>query len=171
MSGNCAIGRRLMATRPAIVMRIAMTIATIGRLIKNCAILLSSRFRGGWGRCCSRRRRGRSSLGLRFSWDELGIDDHPVPDLLQSFADDTFIRFEPFLDNPQVTDAFPSFHRPQRHFVVWAHHGKTISALQLLHGALWHEQGIFLRLSYRSDFCVQSRTKHVVGIREIAYDS
>src|SRR5262245_47631165 len=100
-----------MATRPAIVMIIEITIATMGRLTKNCAILLSSRFHGGWGRGCGRNRRGRGLLCLRFGRYELGIDDHPVPYLLQSLDDDTLVRFKPFIDNPQVTNTFPYFHR------------------------------------------------------------
>src|SRR5262245_51000601 len=98
MSGNCAIGRRLMETSPAIVMRIEITIATMGRVIKNCAIYLSSRFHGSWGRRRGRNRRGRGFLCLRFSRHELGIDDHPVPYLLQSLDDDTLVRFKPLID-------------------------------------------------------------------------
>ena len=40
MLGNCAIGSWTIATRPRIVMMIEMTIATIGRLMKNFAMLL-----------------------------------------------------------------------------------------------------------------------------------
>ena len=40
MLGNCAIGSWTIATRPRIVMMIEMTIATIGRLMKNFAMTL-----------------------------------------------------------------------------------------------------------------------------------
>ena len=35
MLGNCAIGRPTMVTAPTITMTMAITIATIGRLMKN----------------------------------------------------------------------------------------------------------------------------------------
>src|SRR5512134_2861297 len=38
MLGNWAVGSPVMATRPTIVVRMAMTIATIGRLMKNRAM-------------------------------------------------------------------------------------------------------------------------------------
>jgi hypothetical protein len=41
MSGNCAIGSWIMAMTPTITMMIEMTIATIGRLIKNRAMELT----------------------------------------------------------------------------------------------------------------------------------
>ena len=36
MFGYCATGRRAMETRPTMTVMMAMTIATIGRLMKNC---------------------------------------------------------------------------------------------------------------------------------------
>ncbi|OPY87218.1 MAG: hypothetical protein A4E72_01521 [Syntrophus sp. PtaU1.Bin208] len=35
MLGNCAVGRPDMATRPTMTMRMAITMATMGRLMKN----------------------------------------------------------------------------------------------------------------------------------------
>ena len=39
MLGNCATGRLAMVTAPTITMRMAMTIATMGRLMKNFDIV------------------------------------------------------------------------------------------------------------------------------------
>src|SRR5882762_3965041 len=41
MLGNCATGRAEIATAPTITVRIEMTMATMGRLMKNFDILLS----------------------------------------------------------------------------------------------------------------------------------
>src|SRR5512134_3214037 len=69
MLGNWAVGSPVMATRPTIVVRMAITIATIGRLMKNRAMpdlpLLAL---GGGGRRDGRRgrrRRGAFRSGLR----------------------------------------------------------------------------------------------------------
>ena len=50
MLGNCAIGSWIIATRPRIVMMIEMTIATIGRLMKNFAMMLVVLTHGEWWR-------------------------------------------------------------------------------------------------------------------------
>ena len=50
MFGNWAMGRSDMATRPTITMRIEITMATMGRLMKNrdmAAYLFSARMAGG----------------------------------------------------------------------------------------------------------------------------
>ena len=43
MLGNCAMGRLDIATKPMITIRMAMTIATMGRLMKNLAMTQESR--------------------------------------------------------------------------------------------------------------------------------
>ena len=40
MFGYCATGRRAMETRPTMTVMMAMTIATIGRLTKNCGMVV-----------------------------------------------------------------------------------------------------------------------------------
>ena len=82
MSGNCATGSRRTITAPAITKKIAMTIATIGRLMKNLDIALVSRdgaAAGTGGLAHLRRRR----LGVHQR-----LDLHPVRDLLHSLGDD-----------------------------------------------------------------------------------
>src|SRR5581483_7896895 len=68
--GNCEIGRPRSATMPISTVRIAMTIATIGRRMKNLDMFLSS---GG-------RRRGHVRLGRddRAVSDRRRFDDHPI---------------------------------------------------------------------------------------------
>ena len=41
MSGNCAMGRLVMVTAPRITRRIEITMATIGRLMKNFDIQIT----------------------------------------------------------------------------------------------------------------------------------
>src|SRR3954468_22018177 len=62
--GNCAVGRPSIATTPAMTIRIEMTIATIGRLMKNLDMLFAL---------------SRSRLYERF-----GIDRHSVTHLHES---------------------------------------------------------------------------------------
>src|SRR5258708_7575994 len=54
MSGNCATGRLRYETMPIIVMMIAMTIATMGRLMKKRAMVCGL-LRCGFRRCVRRR--------------------------------------------------------------------------------------------------------------------
>ena len=79
ISGNCATGSRNTMTAPPITKRIAMTIATIGRSMKNLDMAQPYRLPGGAGAVGGRR------VGL-------GTHDHPVLDLLQALRDDAFAR-------------------------------------------------------------------------------
>src|SRR5690242_11707930 len=117
MSGNCAIGSPSMATTPTITMRMAITIATMGRLMKNFDM--------------GKNRSLRSRLGLRFR-----IDGHSVSDFGDSFRHDAVSRAHAAFDDPHFTDALANLHRADRDAVIRADKGYLIVSLQLVHGAL-----------------------------------
>src|ERR1044072_450838 len=75
MSGYCAIGRIVLATRPAITMMIAMTPASTGRSMKNFENMSARR------RCGCRRRVGglrlRDHCDARLHLHEI-VEDHRV---------------------------------------------------------------------------------------------
>src|ERR1700686_941210 len=76
ISGNCATGSRKTITAPVITKKIAMTIATMGRLMKNfdIALALAAGTRWRFGRRGLRRHRPR-------------LDFHPVRNFLQPLGD------------------------------------------------------------------------------------
>src|SRR5215831_8772037 len=105
MLGNCAIGSWTSAASPTMTMRIAMTMATTGRLMKNfaigCCLLSQLGPTAGAGDCL----RGG---GLRRG--QFRIHCHPSFYFLYSFNHYVFTRFEPLRDDPHIPDLFSSFH-------------------------------------------------------------
>src|SRR5579859_4346519 len=81
--GNCAMGRPTSATTPMRTVRIAITIATIGRLTKNDDTGRDSLILGGG---CGRRR---GPLG-----GGLGVHQRAVGDLLNAVDDDAIALFQ-----------------------------------------------------------------------------
>src|SRR6185503_3066659 len=81
ISGNCATGSRKTITAPPITKTSAMTIATIGLLMKNLDMALSFR-----------RLRRSGLLGHRSHRD-------PVLDVLQPLGNDAFAGAEPLVDD------------------------------------------------------------------------
>src|ERR1700690_3875789 len=113
MSGNCATGRPTIAMSPPRTVRIAMTIATMGRLMKNRATASlpdAGRQRGGGGRG---RRRARVDRG----------DGRPRLDAGEPFHHDAFARGEAALDDPHASDALGCLDRPDLRLVALAHDG------------------------------------------------
>ncbi len=91
MSGYCAVGSFVMATAPAIVIRIAMTIATIGRRTKKAPTGYVPVFSAGAG--LRRPARLEASLGTTVM---------PEPHALQSLDHDPVSRLQALLDHPEV---------------------------------------------------------------------
>src|SRR5262249_13078765 len=117
------------ATIPAIVMMIEITIATIGRLMKNFAIaspgfLASRRFSllFHWVRVTRSCRR----LLIRLS-----RHDHSRSHLLDSLNNDLFPFLQSFGDNDLALVARSNFDRPDFRFVVVAKNSDLIASLQL----------------------------------------
>src|SRR3954469_6630684 len=97
MFGNCAVGRLSIATTPMMTIRIAITIATIGRLMKKFAMKLSA---------------------LRSLRGCLRIDQHAFFDLLLALDDNLLSGIQSFGDDPLLTDTVADFHRTNAGFLV-----------------------------------------------------
>src|SRR5512139_4079395 len=116
MLGNWAMGSPVMATRPTIVIRMAMTMATIGRLMKNLDMpdLLLPALGGGGRRGC------------RFCFPFRGGlrrgDPDPGLDLLDPLDHDRLAGFQPLFDDPKGADPFGGCYRPELDGVVVTHH-------------------------------------------------
>src|ERR1700751_4580922 len=90
MSGYCAVGRFVIPTDPAIVFRIAMTIATIGRRTKRAPMRLLPGLR----------RRGAGRARVRTAPRFLRHDRHARADPLDALHDDLVAGLQALLDDP-----------------------------------------------------------------------
>src|SRR5271168_4279562 len=107
--GNCAIGRPAMETRPMMTMMMDITMATMGRLMKNLDIRLLSGLRSvlrihGLGGQRHRR------IG--------GVHQASLPDLLNPLNHHPLPWLEALFDNPEVAGLIPHPHRLDVDFVV-----------------------------------------------------
>src|SRR5215207_7857380 len=114
ISGNCASGRPRIAIKPAMTVTMAMTIATMGRLMKKFEMFIRPSLR----RCCCRSCRER-----------LRVDDHVRPDLLRAFGDDRFTRLQSLGDDPHRLDALADSDGADADLVVAAHDRDLVAAL------------------------------------------
>src|SRR5512134_4029209 len=148
MLGNWATGSPVMATMPTMTMRMAITIATIGRLMKNRAMpdlpLLALGGGGRRGGRRGRRRRGAFRSGLRRGDPDAGLD------FLDPLDHDPLAGFHPVVEDPQGADPFSGHDRPELDGVVCAHHRDEEFPLHLRHRALRHQQRPLLRLQGRA---------------------
>ena len=137
---------------PTMTVRIAITIATIGRLMKNSEIMalgLSYR-RWLWLR---------KDKGLR-------IDDHVRSDFLQALGNDCFTRLQAVFDNPLRAAALANLDRPNAYFVSAADDSNLVATLQLNDRALGYEQCAFSDFRHRPDPSVLSRPQLVCRVGE-----
>src|SRR3954471_17542458 len=104
-----------MQTAPIRVIRIAMTIATIGRRMKNLDMI---------GCLTTRRRGGRRRWGPR-----LRVHHRAFPRFLDAFDNDLVTGLESFLDDPIVVDPPAHFDGLDMHLVVRPHDRDLVSSL------------------------------------------
>src|SRR5215813_12055328 len=110
MLGNCATGRLSTVSAPMITNTMEITIATIGRLIKNFDMALPAhRFRTEWFR-----------VNLRTS-----------ADFLNSFNNYALTRVEAARDHPARIDLGTYCDGSDGHLVVAAHNAYLVATLQL----------------------------------------
>src|SRR2546430_297709 len=119
ISGNCASGNPSMAMRPPRTVMIAITIATIGRLMKKFEIIYP--------------RAGR--LLKRFR-----VHDHAGSYFLRSLDYNPFAGVQSFFNDPLRSDTLPDLDGTGADLATPADNGNLIGALQFAHGALRHEQ-------------------------------
>src|ERR1035437_3160120 len=158
MSGNCATGRPSIAMSPPRTVRIAMTIATMGLLMKKRAMeSLSCGRRQGHRR---RRARSRRSSGVA------GRDDRPRFDPREPFHDDALTGLQALFDHPQAPDALGRLDRPDLGLVVGADDGDLIRALHLVDRALGDEDRALPHLHDGAHFRVLAGAQNVPWVRE-----
>src|SRR5689334_9848830 len=156
MSGYCAVGSLVIATYPAIVVRIAMTIATIGRRTKRAPMRLLPGLRG-------RRTggaRGRRAPGL------LRDDRHARPDPLDALDDDPVAGLQALLDDPLVAVDGSGLDDLDGDLVVRADDADLVAPLELGDGALRNDDRALLDVHRDAHLGVLARAEEVAGIRE-----
>src|SRR2546422_11570837 len=116
MLGYSAMGSCTIATRPMITMRMEITIATMGRLMKNLAIA------GGLLRGSGPRGRAR-----------LGPDLLPRSHAIGALDDDPLAGLQPLRDDPQRPDARVDLDGPDVDGLVGLDDGDLVRALDILH--------------------------------------
>src|SRR5512139_2550052 len=145
MLGNWAMGSPVMATRPMMTMRMAITIATIGRLMKNLDMpgLPLLALSGGGRRGCR--------LCFTFRGGLRRCDPDPGPDLLDPLDHDRLAGFQPLVDDPKGADPLGRGDRPELDGVVGTHPRDEELPLHLRHRALGYQQRPLLRLHSRAN--------------------
>src|ERR1700685_2936718 len=97
MLGNCATGKVRMVSEPTSTNTMEITMATMGRLMKNFDIGL---------------------LPLRLGDKWLGVHLHARTDFLYALGNHAFASLQPFRNNPVGADAVADFDRSDTHFVL-----------------------------------------------------
>src|SRR5579864_4060226 len=110
MLGNCATGKLRIVMVPTITMTMEITMATMGRLIKNFDIALPS---------------------LTLRGERLGVHLRARTRLLHALGNHTFALLETFRNNPLRADTVADLDWPDVHFVLGVYHRYLIAALQL----------------------------------------
>src|SRR5262249_3021040 len=144
MLGNWATGRLKMVSEPTSTRTIDITIATIGRLMKNFDMTLPASFGHEW----------------------LGIHLCPGADLLNSFGHYVFARFQPLRDNPLAADVIGYLDGSNADLFVGAYNGDLVRTLQFRNSALRNKQGSILDADDRANSAVAAWSQNVFWIRK-----
>jgi hypothetical protein len=127
------MGSPSMATSPTMTIRIEMTMATMGRLMKNFDMVLTP-CSAGAGAAGSERAWGDGHAPGRTFWVPSAITCSP--------------GFQSLVDDPVGSDPFSDLHRPDIDLVVRSDHGHQVLALHFRDRPLRHEQRAFLGLQH-----------------------
>ena len=120
----------------------AITIATIGRLMKNL------------------------DMARYFDCERLRIHLHSLANLLHAFGDHALARLEALADDPLRADAVAHLDESNVHFVVAIHDRNLIAALKFIHRALRNQKSAGLHSQRRADPTVLAGPQGVSRIRE-----
>src|SRR6202521_2643508 len=143
MLGNWAMGRLKMVIVPTITMTIEITMATMGRLIKNFDMGLPSlTFHGKW----------------------LGVHQHAWTDLLHALDNHAFASLQSVHNNPLGADTVADFDRSDAHFILVVQGRDLIAALQLRDCTLRYKQRILLDPDGRANFAVPAGPQNISGV-------
>src|SRR6266478_3587515 len=148
IAGNCDTGRLMRVIAPTITVSSEITMATIGRLMKNFDMLASCLGRFG------------------------GADLHgsAVSHLHQSFHHYALAGLHPVSNDPHLPYSFSHRYGTDTDFVVAAYDGDLTTALELDHRSLWNQQSSILCPHGCADSPIGAWTKKIVGVRENACD-
>src|SRR5205085_4511380 len=128
----------LIATSPPRTMRIEMTMATIGRLMKKVAMI---------------------DFLLR-------NDLHSAFYAGEAFGHHALAGLQPFIDDPVAADALSGFHGADRDGVIGTDDGDLLQSLKLVDRALRNEERRAAERGHGADFRELSRAKYVARIRK-----
>src|ERR1700729_364307 len=156
MLGNCATGKLRTVSAPTSTMTMEITMATMGRLMKNFDM-------------------GHPSLSIRrplvLGQEWLGIHAHTTAHPLNSFNHDSVSGIEPVSDDPSVINPVAHRDRSNVNFVVCANDGNLVATLQLRDCPLGNKQGSRLGPDYRADFAIAAGSQNIVWIGKEPRDS
>src|SRR5271166_5373416 len=150
MLGNCATGKLRMVRAPTSTSTIEITMATMGRLIKNFDM-------------------GSPSLSIQPEW--LGVYLHARTHFLDTFGDHPFAGLESIRNNPLVADTVADLDGSSTDFVVSIHRGNLIGALQFRNRTLRYKQRVLLESHHRANLAVPTGTQNIVGVGKQAGES
>src|SRR5271163_3621958 len=145
MFGNCATGKLSMVMAPTITKTMEITMATMGRLIKNFDMGLFS---------------------LRLCDERLGIHLHAVTYFLYPFGNHAFALFQSVRNNPLGPNGFADFDGADAHLVLIVHDRNLIAPLQLRDGTLRYKQRIRLVADNRANLAITAGPQNISGIGE-----
>src|ERR1700722_2296002 len=147
MFGNCAIGKSAIEIAPTTTVRIAITIATMGRRMKKLAIISAPRF-------------------LCTAWDS------PVRLLCFLCANrhNAFSRLQARCDHPERAHSRPDLYRTELRPTIGADHSDLIRSLLLIHRRLWHQQRSRDVSGRRLNACILARSQKIPGVRGLTYN-
>src|SRR5271156_4001270 len=131
MPGNCATGKLKMVRVPTSTRTIEITMATMGRLIKNFDIELPAR----------------SSRGKWF-----GIHLHTRAHFLDALGNHPVAWLQSIRNNPLAVDTVADFDGSDAHFVAAIHGSDLVAALQLGDRTLRYQQRILLHPDNGANF-------------------
>src|SRR5689334_9584925 len=140
--------RPLSVKSPSTTVMIEITIATIGRRMKNSAT------------------RAPLLRGLRR--DRLRAHDQPVTYPCQAVDHDRLAALQPVVDDPVVVDTRPGLDGADARRVVGADGRDLVGPLRLLDGTLRDGHGVVLGLEYGAHLGELAGTQEAVRVREQA---
>src|SRR5262249_28057813 len=142
IAGNCETGRLTIVMAPTMTVSREMTIATMGRLMKN---------------------RDTSASGVRGRTGR-NVDHGAVSGFQDALDDHTFACFEAVGHDPGIADAVADRHRADRHLVSLAHDGDLVAPLHLRDRALRNQQGAVYGTNGEPDTPVASGPEQIARI-------
>src|SRR5215475_1095240 len=115
MLGNCATGSVKITIPPTITVRMAMTIATIGRLMKNFAM---------------------ESVGLAARGVRFRGYDHAITHCLRSLGHDLIARLQTVINDPHAPLSFSHLNRADGDRIARLKDRQLVASLEFGHRAL-----------------------------------